>query len=253
MKVLLVQQDIVWGDPEANRKHLSGLLSGAPGADLYVLPEMFTTGFATRKEDAAEDNPDATLGWMKAFAEQRGAAIAGSIALRQGERRVNRLYFVKPDGSVAYYDKKHLFLYGGEQECFDAGNERVIVEWGGVRFLLNICYDLRFPVWMRNRGDYDAIITVANWPGVRRTAWDILNRARAIENQCYVLAVNRCGSDPLDVFNGGTALIHPYGEAIAAAPDGAEGFAEGELDMKFLGEYARRFPVTDSADSFILQ
>lgn len=253
MKVNVIQQDILWGDPESNLRHLDGLLDGAPCADLHVLPEMFTTGFATLDGATVEKEPSAGLAWMRRKAAQLDTALAGSIALEiPGGKCVNRFYFVRPDGSFDHYDKRHLFGYGGEGERFAAGERRVIVEWRGVRFLLAVCYDLRFPVWLRNRNDYDAIIFVANWPDVRRFAWDTLVRARAIENACYVLAANRVGTDPACNYDGGTALIGPYGETLACAPDGQEGFAGGEIDLQHLAEYHAKFPVLEDADGFRL-
>ena len=159
MRIALVQKDIVWGDPAANCHSVTGML-GLPGGDssspaglklgavdLVVLPEMFSTGFATEPEGIAEDAPASSLDFMKSMAADLDAAVAGSIALHENGRYFNRFYFVKPDGAVEFYDKRHLFTYGGEDKRFTAGRERVVVEWRGVRFLLQVCYDLRFPVW----------------------------------------------------------------------------------------------------------
>lgn len=153
MNVCLIQQDIVWGDVRGNLEHLDSWLGSVPDAGLYLFPEMFTTGFATTPGAAVEQEPSAGLEWMKAFAAKRGAAVCGSIALRPGgsAKCVNRMYFVTPDGRAAVYDKHHLFGYGGEKLRFEASDRRVVVEYGGVRFLLAVCYDLRFPVWLRNR------------------------------------------------------------------------------------------------------
>jgi len=252
MKTVLFQQDIVWADPARNRERLSESLARLAGADLVVLPEMFSTGFATCPEGIAEDEPCASLEWMKAESSRGGFALAGSVAVRENGRFYNRFYFVKPDGSVAKYDKHHLFTFGGEHKTFTAGEERVIVEWKGVRFLLEICYDLRFPVWARNRKDYDAIIYVASWPEVRRKAWDALLRARAIENQCFVLAVNRTGDDPSLHYNGGTALIDPYGNDIVRACDNTEEIIASELDMDVLSQFRKVFPVLEDSEKFEL-
>jgi Predicted amidohydrolase len=259
MKVCLIQFDIAWGDPQANCARLDTLLASAEKADLYVLPEMFTTGFATLPDATVEHEPSAGLAWMQRKAAGLNAAIAGSIALEiPGQAGnglapcVNRFYFVRPDGTYEQYDKRHLFGYGGEGERFRGGTERVVVKYMGVRFLLAVCYDLRFPVWLRNRDDYDAILLVASWPDVRRYAWDTLARARAIENACYVGAVNRVGSDPACEYNGGTALIGPYGEALAQVPDGQEGVILGEIDLSRLASYHHKFPVLEDADNFVL-
>ena len=249
MKISLVQMDPAWGAPEANRLKMAALVDSAPEADLYVLPEMFSTGF----NGIAEDCPCGTLEAMKALASRRNAAVAGSVAVCENGMRYNRFFFVKPDGSVASYDKKHLFTYGGEQKTYSAGSERVIVEWKGVRFLLLVCYDLRFPVWARSRGDYDCILCVASWPTVRRYPWDTLLRARAIENQCYVAGVNRVGTDPSCTYSGGTVLLDPWGKPLAACPDDAETSCSGEIDLKVLSDFRRSFPALDDADSFSLK
>lgn len=251
MKVVIIQHDIIWGEPQRNTAHLDELLAAAPKADLYVLPEMFSTGFATDKNARIESEPSTSLEWMKRVAAAKNAAFAGSIALDKGNgRAVNRLYFVKPDGQVTYYDKHHLFTYGGEGDRFDAGEDIVVVEWRGVRFRLAVCYDLRFPVWLRNDGAYDALLLVASWPVARDFAWRTLIRARAIENQCYVLAANRVGKDPVCEYVGGTVLLNPYGYDISAVPDNTEGFAEGEIDMEMLENYRAKFPALDGADKF---
>ncbi len=253
MKIVLYQQDIVWADPQANREKLETLLRDAPGADLYVLPEMFSTGFATSPEGIAEPSPSGTLALMQTLSAASDAAIAGSIAVCEQGRYYNRFFFVKPDGSVASYDKRHLFTYSGEHFRYTPGDKRVVVEWRGVRFLLLVCYDLRFPVWIRNRGDYDAILCVASWPKVRRPAWDTLVRARAIENQCFVAAVDRTGDDPSCHYNGGTAFIDPYGEVIARCADDSEEFLYAELDMGILDAFREKFPVLSDADPFDLR
>ena len=253
MKISLVQTDIVWGEPEANLAAAAALMAQQPGADLYVLPEMFTTGFATQPGAKLDEHPERTLAWMKARAAEGDCAVAGSVAMRDGDRCVNRFFFVKPDGSVTRYDKRHLFTYGGEKDRFSGGDERVVVAWRGFRFLLLVCYDLRFPVWMRNRNDYDAILLVANWPVVRQDAWETLVKARAIENQCFVAGVNRVGSDPVCEYLGGSTLYNPFGEPLARCRDGMESVATGKLSMAMLEEYRSKFPVLEDADDFILK
>ena len=160
----------------------------------------------------------------------------------------NRLYFVRPDGSVEHYDKRHLFTYGGEDKHFTRGNRRVVVAWRGVRLLLEVCYDLRFPVWSRNRGDYDAALYVASWPKSRVEAWSTLLRARAIENQCYVVGVNRIGEDPNCEYCGCSAIIDPYGRTLAECERDKECLAEAELDMEALRAFRAKFPVLRDAD-----
>ncbi len=252
MNVKLFQQDIIWGDPEANRRKLDEVLAANAGADLYVFPEMFTTGFATMEGATVEESDGPVLEWMKEKARTLDAAIAGSVALKTGAKCANRLFFVTPEGDVTWYDKRHLFYYGGEGTRFEPGQKRTVVEFRGVRFLLLVCYDLRFPVWIRNRDDYDAILVVANWPDARALAWNTLLQARAIENQCYVLGCNRVGQDPACNYTGYTKVINPYGEIVASVPNDTEGLASATLDLAFLKAYARNFPVLENADSFTL-
>ena len=248
MKVTILQCDILWADPAGNVAHMDQAIGCNPGSDLYILPEMFSTGFCTEPEGIAESADSTTLAWMKHKAASTGAAIAGSIAVTENGRYYNRFYFVKPDGSVAQYDKKHLFTYGDEHLRFTAGNERVVVEWKGVRILLEICYDLRFPIWSRNRGDYDMILYVASWPTPRVSVWNVLLVARAIENQCYVVGVNRVGTDPSCEYCGGSVIIDPYGKTLAACAMGEECEASAEVDMEKLRAFRKKFPVLDDAD-----
>ena len=248
MKITILQRDIVWADPTRNVQRADEAIDGNPGSDLYVLPEMFSTGFCTQPEGIAEPAENRTVSWMKAKASQTGAAIAGSIAVHEDGRYYNRFHFVTPDGNVTTYDKKHLFTFGGEHNWFTAGSERVIVAYKGFRILLEICYDLRFPVWSRNRGDYDMIIYVASWPTPRVEAWKALLTARAIENQCYVAGVNRVGDDPGNNYCGGSRVIDPYGKIMAECEDGREMEVTAEVDMEVLEAFRAKFPVLDDAD-----
>lgn len=238
--------------PCRNRFGAEAMIASAPGCDLYVLPEMFSTGFCTSPEGVAEPEPCDSLKWMKDSAEMFSAAIAGSVAVEENGRFFNRFYFVTPDGNAVYYDKRHLFTYGGEHLKFTAGKERKIVEYKGVRILLQVCYDLRFPVWSRNRGDYDMVLYVASWPETRADAWRQLLKARAIENQCFVAGVNRIGTDPSNSYCGGTMLIDPYGKVIAECADGMESVAVAEISMEELAAFRQKFPVLDDADDFEL-
>ena len=237
----------MWADVSENIRRSDVAIDSQPGADLYVFPEMFSTGFCTIPEGIAEGD-GLTLQWMKAKAAQVDAAIAGSVAVKEDDRYFNRFYFVKPDGTVTYYDKKHLFTYGGEHERFTAGDKRVVVEFRGVRILLEVCYDLRFPIWSRNHGDYDMILYVASWPTVRVAAWKSLLVARAIENQCYVAGVNRVGNDPYNEYSGGSMVIDPYGKIIASCEDRVEMTAEADVDMDMLEAFRAKFPVLNDAD-----
>lgn len=248
MRVTILQRNIEWANPTLNIQRADEAISRNAGADLYVLPEMFSTGFCTQPEGIAEPVENDTVRWMKDKAASIGAAMAGSIAVHEDGKYYNRFHFVTPDGAVTTYDKKHLFTFGGEHNRFTPGTERKIVTYKGVRILLEICYDLRFPIWSRNRGDYDMIIYVASWPTPRVEAWKALLAARAIENQCYVAGVNRVGTDPGNEYCGGSRVIDPYGKIIASCEDGKEMEVTAEVDMDVLEAFRDRFPVLNDAD-----
>lgn len=248
MKTTILQMDIAWGDCQGNVRRADAMIDNAPEADLYILPEMFSTGFAADPEGMAESENGKTVEWMRRKAVAKDAAIAGSLAIRSGGRYFNRLYFVKPDGEVTTYDKRHLFSYAGENLHYTRGEERVIVEWRSVRIMLQVCYDLRFPVFSRNHGDYDMIIYVASWPTSRIKVWDTLLHARALENQCYVAGVNRVGRDPNCEYCGNSLIISPYGEDLAVCGSGEESAMMAEIDMEMLRSFRKKFPVIDDAD-----
>lgn len=250
MKITLLQQDINWGNPSLNVKEAERVMNLFPGSDLYVLPEMFSTGFCTQPEGLAEPVDSPTLAWMKEYASSHDCAVAGSVAVNEGQSYYNRFYFVNPDKTWSYYDKKHLFTYGKEHEHFTAGNRRVVVEFRGWHILLQICYDLRFPLWSRNRKDYDLALYVASWPTSRVEAWNTLLHARAIENQCYVAGVNRVGTDPNCEYSGGTILVDPYGRTVKECPRGEQSAVTVELDKTMLEAFREKFPVLDDADYF---
>lgn len=249
MRVKLIQSNVAWQDAQRNLLHLEQMIAQSASADLVVLPEMFSSGFCMQPQGVADRGE--VLRWMQRVAAERGCAVAGSVAVEVEDGFRNRLYFVKPDGAVEYYDKSHLFAYGGETACYAAGRERVVVEWQGVRFLLLVCFDLRFPVFARCRGDYDAVLCVANWPSVRMEAWNVLLRARAIENQCYAMGVNRVGKDPVCEYVGGSMLVNPYGEVVASCGE-KECIAEGVVDIDFVTSYREKFSTVKSGDSFNL-
>lgn len=230
-------------------RRLESLLDAAEEADVYVLPEMFTTGFVMLPQGVA-DSDGKTVEWMCRQARLHGAALAGSVAVESDGRFFNRFYFVEPDGRVHSYDKRHLFTYSGEQRNYSAGSSRVVVSYQGVRFLLAVCYDLRFPVWTRNRGDYDVALYVANWPVSRVQAWTTLLRARAIENQCYVIGVNRVGEGDGCSYSGASAIINPYGKVIAEGTDHTECSFLATIDMDALQAFRQKFPVLTDGDAW---
>lgn len=253
MKISLIQMNLAWCDTQENLRHAEELITSHRGSDIYVLPEMFTTGFCMDPQQTAEPMEGPTLQWMRRMAADTHAAIVGSVAAIAPEGGYkNRMYFVEPDGKVTYYDKRHLFSYSGEDKHYEAGAERVIVSFRDVRFLLQVCYDLRFPVFSRNVDDYDVALYVANWPDKRRMAWDALLRARAIENQAVVIGVNRVGTDPMCVYDGGTAAIDFFGYVAARCDDNTEQVITYEVKMDELRHYRDKFPSLADSDKFCI-
>lgn len=252
MKVTILQTDIEWLQPERNQAEASRLISETPGSDLYVLPEMWNTGFITEPQNWAEDaNTGISLEWMRQTAQAHNCAVCGSLAVKtkQGEYK-NRQYFIFPDGAYYYYDKHHLFSLGGESKCYTAGENRTVATYCGFRFLLLTCYDIRFPLWGRYKNDYDAIIVTANWPESRHNVWRVLLAARAIENQCYVIAANRTGSDPVCLYAGGSIIFNPKGEILAQAKSGGEQTISADMDIDSLKTFRSKFPVLEDRDIF---
>ncbi len=258
MKVTLLQTDILWALPEQNISQARHLLAQHPGSDLYVLPEMWSTGFATEPEGiAASEEDNAALEWMRSEARQRHCALCGSLAIRcaDGTYR-NRHYFVDGRSSaVSYYDKHHLFTYGHEDSYYTPGRQPVVVSYAGFRLLLLTCYDLRFPVWSRytEQCPYDAILIVANWPQHRQAAWQVLTRARAVENQCYLIGVNRVGDDRYSHYQGASCVIDCYGKTLVqCSPDQVQA-ATADLDLAELQRRRQKFRVLDDRDAFVFQ
>ena len=254
MKVTIIQLDIEWGSPQKNIKKIELLMRQAPDSDLYVLPEMWSMGFATEPQDFAEDElTSISLRWMRDTARQKHCAISGSLAIRlSGTRQyVNRHYFV--DGrslTEKYYDKHHLFRYGGEDRYYQAGGKQVVVEYEGFRLMLLTCYDLRFPVWSRysDKLSYDAIIAVANWPESRQNAWQILTRARAMENQAYLIGCNRVGDDEYSHYRGQSAIISPIGKTLVSCRANSEETASFLLNLETIVHQRSKFKVLDDRD-----
>lgn len=251
MYLTILQHDITWCRPDKNLPHLDKLIDTLPKTDLILLPEMFATGLNNNPYDIANHASDIIL-WMKEKAQTRNAAIVGSVATEDQGRFFNRLHFVQPDGQITIYDKRHLFIYGGEADQYSRGHQRVVVPFRGVRFLLQVCYDLRYPIWARNRDDYDCILYSANWPISRDTAWKTLVPARAIENQCYVAAANRIGTDQQCEYYGRSVIFNPYGEVMASCPDKTEWAASSIIDKDFLNHYNNKFPLLEDADDFTI-
>lgn len=255
MRISLLQAALDWRDPAANRARFAGLLAPLAGAtDVAVLPETFPTGFDMEGGEAAEPMGGASCQWLLSQAAALDAAVVGSAFIRDGERVCNRLLWATPDGRMAYYDKRHLFRMAGEHRRFAAGAVPVVIEWRGARFCPLVCYDLRFPVWSRRRAalDYDILVYVANWPAPRHYAWQQLLRARAIENQAFVLGVNRVGADGNGVaYAGGSGAFDALGLPLAELGERAETVTV-TLDLAAQRELRERFPVERDADPFTL-
>jgi len=253
----LVQADTRWADPPANRDNLARLMDEAPGRDLYVLPETCTTGFLGDNEDGerlAELEQGLDQRWLVEQAETRGAAIAASIVAIENDRPRNRFVLARPDGSHVHYDKKHLFSFGGEDQRYAAGDRRVRAPLFGRTVDLQVCYDLRFAVWCRNDTGFDLQIFVANWPKPRVAHWDALLRARAIENQAFVIGVNRAGVDGKGVeYTGSSSVWDALGQPVVEPLDGREQVVKFELDFDALDQVRRKFPFLADRDGFSIR
>lgn len=253
LRVAVLQTALVWQDAAANRRHFSEQFSQLTDVDLVVLPETFNSGFSMQSELIAETMQGDTVLWLVQQAELYQFAICGSLAIRTYTGICNRLVFVQPDGRIDYYDKRHLFRMGAEHQHYVAGTRRQIVNYKGFRLNLQICYDLRFPVFARNQGDYDVLIYVANWPAARRHVWRTLLAARAIENQAYVLGCNRVGLDGNALTYSGDSIVLNYlGEPLAEAAEGQEAVLLARLELSALQQGRHKFPVALDADAFCL-
>lgn len=250
LTIALIQTALHWEDPAANLAMFDELIAGiGPGVDLIVLPEMFTTGFTMNPAAVAQPMAGPAVEWLTAKSREKGADVAGSIVIAENKSYFNRLVWAKPDGTLLWYDKRHLFRMTGEHKVYTPGQRLLTVEVKGWRLRPFICYDLRFPVWIRNRDNaYDAAVFVANWPAARAAHWQALLAARAIENQSYVVAVNRIGEDGNAlVFDGGSTVIDPWGKAVWAAR--ARACTQTVVLRRDLLEACRRdFPAWMDAD-----
>jgi predicted amidohydrolase len=253
LRVTLVQTDLAWQDPAANRHRLAAHFRGLLGhTDLVVLPEMFSTGFSMDAATLAEDMHGPTIGWMREEAAALGCVIAGSLIIRDAGRCHNRLVWARPDGTLEHYDKRHLFRIAGEQDHYAAGTRRRVVDLKGWRVCPMICYDLRFPVWSRNRDDYDLLLYVANWPQRRAHAWSTLLKARAIENLSYVVGVNRIGRDGNGATYAGDSVALDFLGQPLSSEGGGDRVETAVLDLESLQSYRAAFPAHLDADRFEL-
>lgn len=255
LNITLIQPEIFWEDRDANLKQYAEMINGIQEKkEVIVLPEMFPTGFSMRPEALAETMDGPTVQWMREICRKQRCILTGSIIIEEEGNYFNRMFWMQPDGIFGTYDKRHLFAFAGEDEHYTAGEKRFIASVKGWKIYLQVCYDLRFPVWARNQPDnpYDVFINVANWPQKRSLAWKTLLQARAIENQCYAVGVNRVGTDGNGYFySGDSSVFGPLGETI---------FQETEkvciqtisLSRKPLEEARNHFPFLKDADSFLI-
>lgn len=255
LRTTLVQADLRWEDIDANCQLLDEWLQDVTTSDLIVLPEMFATGFTMAPERMAESMQESrAVAWMQKTAQSHQAVVTGSVAIAEDGHYFNRLIWARPDGTMATYDKRHLFRMGEENDHYAMGHQRAVVSLNGFNILLTVCYDLRFPVWLRNVDcEYDVLLCVANWPSARRLPWRTLLQARAIENASYVIGVNRVGDDARGLnYSGDSMLIDYRGDAlIDEAPDRAF-VRTGVIGKQSLEDFREKFPVHYDADRFTL-
>lgn len=254
MNVSIIQSDLYWESPSKNREMFDEKISTIESnIDLIVLPEMFSTGFSMSPENLAEKWPGPSVKWMQRVAISKKVALTGSLIVEDDNKYYNRLVFVHPDGKLEYYDKRHLFRMSGEHKYYDIGTSRKIVTYKDFRILLLVCYDLRFPVWSRNRNDYDMILIVANFPEVRRYAWNTLLLARAIENQCFVVACNRVGKDGNEVnYSGDSQIIDPKGKILVATKPNENQIITSNISIQEVLDFRTSFPAHLDADNFTI-
>jgi omega-amidase len=255
LRLTLIQSSLHWENKEKNLEMFSEKISRLSNStDLIILPEMFTTGFSMRPEIFAESMNGTTVEWMREKALENKCAITGSFICSENGNYYNRLIWMRSDGSYSTYDKRHLFSMGDENNHYTAGTEKIVEKIKGWRICPLICYDLRFPVWSRNTGNYDLLIYVANWPERRTHPWKTLLPARAIENQCYVVGLNRIGKDGNEIHHSGdSAVINAKGEIISDISTNEEAVSTVSIDLQELVEFRKVFPVLNDADEFELK
>ena len=251
MKIALIQTSLSWENPMENRSHLAQKITGfMEDVDLIVLPEMFSSGFTMNPKVVAETMQGETVSWLQHLAKAKNCAITGSLVIEENGNYYNRLVFVFPNGDIETYDKRHLFTLAGEHQFYTAGVDKLIVNYKGFKICPLVCYDLRFPVFSRNAENYDVLIYVANWPKPRINAWDILLKARAVENMCYTIGVNRIGTDNNNYeYVGHSQVVDFLGEYVLA-PQEADSVFIVELDKAKLLETREKLAFLNDRDKF---
>lgn len=253
MKIAVFQTKLIWQKPEQNRFFIQDYIDSCEDSyDFLVLPEMFTSGFTMNPSLVAEEMNGETIMWLKEIAVEREIAITGSLVISENSKYYNRLVFVFPDGSIEYYDKRHLFSLAGEEKIYTKGKKKCIIEYKGWKICPLICYDLRFPVFSRNKEDYDLLLYVANWPKPRINAWNTLLKARAIENMVYTVGVNRIGNDANQLeYTGSSQVVDYLGNEIINAEE-EQGIFVVEINKEDMLETRRKLNFLNDRDVFKL-
>ena len=253
MKIALIQAPLLWENPKQNRNYFEEKINSITETiDLIVLPEMFTSGFTMNPKSVAEVMQGETVLWLQALAKAKNSAITGSLVIQENGNYYNRLVFVFPSGEIKTYDKKHLFTLAGEDKAYTSGTQKLLIEYQGFKICPLICYDLRFPVFARNTEEYDVLIYVANWPKPRINAWDALLKARAIENMCYAIGVNRIGEDPnKHDYPGYSQVIDELGNYLIE-PQETEGVFITTLNKNRLVASRKKFGFLNDRDAFTM-
>lgn len=251
MKIAIIQTALVWENPEANRNCFEEKIKTiSESVDLIVLPEMFTSGFTMNPKAVAETMQGETISWLKKMAKAKNSAITGSLVVAENDNFYNRLLFVFPSGEIQFYDKRHLFTLAGEDKMYTAGKQKVVIEYRGWKICPLICYDLRFPVFARNVEEYEVLLYVANWPVTRINAWDALLKARAIENMCYVVGMNRIGTDANHhIYNGHSQVQDCLGYDLVK-PQESDGVFIATLEKSALLETKQKLGFLKDKDDF---
>jgi omega-amidase len=255
LKIALIQSNLVWENPKQNRKNFKEKIKDiTKPVDLIILPEMFTTGFTMNALECAETMNGKTVLWLQKRAANKNAAIMGSLIIEEDGEFYNRLLFVHPNGHIDIYDKKHTFTLVGEDKVYTSGSQKLIVDYKGFKICPLVCYDLRFPVWARNVEDYDVLIYVANWPKPRIIAWDALLKARAIENMCYCVGVNRVGEDHQEnEYSGKSAVYDILGNSISSIKPNKEQTEIVILERNHINFYRNKLKFLNDKDRFTLE
>ena len=251
MKIALIQSSLLWENPKANRNHFEEKINAlTEQVDLIVLPEMFSTGFTMHPEAVFETMEGETILWLQSLAKAKNIAITGSLVIKENNDFYNRLVFVFPSGEIQFYDKRHLFTLAGEDKVYTSGSQKLIVDYLGWKICPLVCYDLRFPVFARNVEDYDVLVYVANWPKTRIQAWDILLKARSVENLCYTIGVNRTGFDNNNFEHDGHSQAIDFLGNYVLEPQETEGVFIVELNKEKLVEARKKLGFLGDRDCF---